>query len=165
MPVLLPSTELALSQCRAHWALQGGIADEFDPAILSYLTRYVVVLMCAEIETIITQMIRDRVDLGGGDGAVRKFVYSVSGNLIRNAKVAEIGDKLGRFGDEFKAKYDEIIDSSVGEEGVAKLGMAVGNRDQLAHSTPPNLTFRELEEAYTVAEAVVGAARMALGLP
>ena len=42
------------------------------------------------------------------------------------------------------------------------MGMAVGNRDKNAHDDPPNVTFRELEDAFKVATEVVNAAKLAL---
>jgi hypothetical protein len=93
---------------------------------------------------------------------VAGFVRSVRGNIIRNAKFSEIGDKLGLLGDDCKNRYETAVKNDVGEEGIAALGMAVGKRDINAHSAPLNITFEELQRAYRAATAVVSAVKAAL---
>ena len=157
MPLLLPMTDTAIADCRNHINSH----PDIDLAILAYLTRHVNGLMCAEIETVVTRLIRERIEQGC-DNAAANFLASFRRSVVRNAKYAEIGDKLALFGDEFKQRYEDAVDNSVGESGIQKLGIAVGKRDDTAHRAPPNITFKELEEAYTAATAIVDAVAVAL---
>ena len=59
-------------------------------------------------------------------------------------------------------RFSAEVESAIGEEGIQKLGIAVGNRDADAHHTPPDMTFRELEEVYSIAMIVVVAVERVL---
>ena len=82
---------------------------------------------------------------------------------MRNAKISEIRNTVKLFGGEYLTKFNHIVDQHVGEEGVEKLGIAVGKRNEDAHETPPDITFRELEEAYRIAILVIDAVRQTFG--
>jgi hypothetical protein len=110
--------------------------------------------MCAEIESVVTRLIRERIERGS-DEASGNFLKSWRRGILRNARYSEIRDTIGLFGKEYKTKFVELVDNSVGEIGIEALGIAVGNRDQTAHETPPNVTFHELERAYAVASDMV----------
>jgi hypothetical protein len=160
-------TDTAIADCKEHFAqcdTHFAAPASMNPAIIAYLARHIAVLLCAEIEIVITKMVFARVD-ACGDPAVAQFVKSVRGNIVRNAKHAEIGKKLLLLGDECGERYETEVNARIGPEGIAKLGMAVGTRDESAHSAPPNITFGELEEAYRVAEQIIESVRIALGLP
>ena len=98
----------------------------------------------------------------GCDEAAANFLSSLHRSTIRNAKHAEISNTLALLGGEFRTRYEDAVNSSVGEEGIEKLGMTVGKRDQSAHQDPPNITFGELEEAYEIAVNVVDAVELSL---
>ena len=74
----------------------------------------------------------------------------------------EIRNKMNLFGKEYGERFDCLIDQIVGQEGIEKLGMAVGKRNENAHENPPDITFGELEEAFSVASKVVEAVRNTL---
>ena len=59
-------------------------------------------------------------------------------------------------------KFDKLVDKDVGEDGINKLGIAVGKRDENAHTSPPDITFRELEKAFYFAKKVVEAVKLTL---
>ena len=139
-----------ITDCRTHINAHPGI----DPAIVAYLTLHTNAIMCAEIESVVTRLIRERIERGS-DEASGNFLKSWRRGILRNARYSEIRDTIGLFGDEYKSRFIELINNSVGEIGIEALGIAVGGRDETAHGTPPNITFQELEIAYTVASTVV----------
>ena len=136
--------------------------SDADPAIVAYLTRHVNGLMCAEIERVVTRLIRERLEAGCSDEAVLNYLKSTRRSAIRNAKFREIRNTLRLLGSAYEERFSGLVWSGVGEEGIEKLGMAVGKRDKDAHEDPPDVTFRELEEAYDVATQVVDAVRLTL---
>ena len=73
MALLLPLTDTAISDCRNHINKH----PDIDPAVLSYLTRPVNGLMCAEIESVITRLIRERIEVGCSDEATLSFLQSM----------------------------------------------------------------------------------------
>ena len=157
-PILLPLTDLAIQDCRRH-AMN---YPETDPAILAYLTRHVNGLMCAEMEVVITQLIRDRVEAGCRDDATLSFVKSMKRSAVRNATYREIRRTVKLLGNRYENRFCELVGHSVGEEGIEKLGIAVDKRNEDAHKSPPDITFGELEEAFGVATLVVIAVSRAL---
>ena len=131
-----------------------------DPAIIAYLTRYINILLCAETESTVTEMVRDRLDRGVGDDApVANFLKSMRRSAIRSAKYSEIADTLGLFGTSYKNQFQSEVSTNakVGESGIQRLGISVGNRDKTAHDSQaqPDITFSELEDAYKVAEEIM----------
>lgn len=149
--LLLPLTDTAISDCRRHVKQH----SDTDPAIIAYLTRHVNGLMCAELEAVVTRLIRDRLKLGCSDNATLNFVNSLQRGTVRNARYREIRSTIKLLGSSYEERFCELVTSAVGEEGIGKLGIAVGKRNEDAHETPPDVTFRELEEAYSVATSVV----------
>lgn len=158
MTLLLPLTDTAIEDYQLHVKQHPDTGRE----ILAYLTRHINGLMCAEIEQSVTRLIRVRLEIGCSDAATSNFLKSIGHSSIRNAKIGEIRNALARFGDGYRERFDDLIDQTVDEAGVEKLGMAVGKRNQDAHDNPPDITFRELEEAFHVATAVVDAVRLTL---
>ena len=158
MPSILPLTETAISD---YWRHVDQYPDS-DQAILDYLTRHINGLMCAEIERVVTRLIRERLRIGCRDEATANYLTTLRRSAVRNATLAAIKGTLDLFGSEYGSKFGELVHQSVGDPGISKLGMAVENRNQDAHDNPPDITFRELEEAYTVAVQVVEAVRQVL---
>ena len=127
-----------------------------DPAISAYLTRYINVLMCAEIESTVTDIVRERIERGS-DKQVSNFLKSMRRNAVRNATYSEIADKVGLFGTDYKRQIRNDVMARVGDEGIERLGIAVRKRDDTTHHAraQPDITFSELEAAYKAAEEVV----------
>ena len=74
-----------------------------------------------------------------------------------NATVSEIRNTIALFGSTYRERFNDLVRQSANEQDIEKLGIAVRKRNQDAHDNPPDITFRELEEAYTVAICVVDA--------
>ena len=158
MPLLLPLTNAAISDCRNHLNQN----PETDPAIIAYLTRHLNGLMCAEIERVITRLVRERLAKGCSDAATASFLQSLGRSSVRNATVSEIRNTIKLLGSPYLERFTLLLEESVGQEGVEKLGIAVGKRNENAHENPPDITFGELEDAFSIANEVVDAARLTL---
>ncbi len=158
MLLLLPLTDTAIADYSQHINQH----PDTDSAILAYLTRHINGLMCAEIEQVVTRLIRARLEIGCSDAATSNYLKSLRRSEIRNAKLSEIKNALSLFGNEYRQRFNDLVDQFVGEDGIAKMGLAVGKRDQDAHENPPNITFRELTETYKIATSVVDAVRLTL---
>ena len=155
---ILPLTDTAISDYRDHLSQYPGT----DPVILAYLTRHINGLMCAEIEQVVTRLIRNRLSAGCKDEETENFFRSMRRSAVRNATFSEIKETLALFGNPYRDNFDKLVQESIGVGGIEKLGMAVGNRNQDAHENPPAVTFRELEEAFAVASTMVDAVRLTL---
>ena len=119
--------------------------------------------MCAEIEQVVTRLIKERLASGSRDEPTKHYlIMSTRRSVIRNAKFSEIRNRVGFFGDAYQGRFNDLVHQSVGEDGIDKLGIAVGRRNEDAHESPPDITFSELEEAYNIANSVVDAVRITL---
>ena len=156
--LLLPLTDTAISDCRQHISKY----PDIDPAIPAYLTRHVNGLMCTEIEQVITRLIQERIGKGCNDTATSNFMKSMGKSYVRNAKVSEIRDTIKNLGIEYQEKLNLLLEQTVGQDGIDKLGITVGKRNENAHKDPPDITFRELEDVFSIAARVVEAVRLTL---
>ena len=158
MTILLPLTDTAIEDYRLHVEQH----PNTDREILAYLTRHINGLLCMEIEQVVTRLIRDRLEIGCSDAATSNYLKSLGRSSIRNATIREMRNALALFGADYKEKFDNLVDQTIGEVGIEKMGTAVGKRNQDAHDNPPDITFRELEEAFRAATGVVDAVRLTL---
>ena len=158
MEILLPFTEAAITDCRQHLSQH----PDIDPAVSAYLARYVNGLMCAEIEQVVSGLIRARLERGCSDAATFNFLTSWQRGIVRNARIGEIRDTIGLLGGNYKDTFNNLVNQNVGDEGIDRLGRAVSQRNRNAHDAPPDITFGELEIALTFARKVVEAVRLAL---
>jgi len=161
MDILLPLTETAIKDCQDHMNKY----PDTDPAISAYLARHVNGLMCMEIERVVTRLIRDRLALGCSDIATSNFLKSLGRSSVRNATISEIHNTIRLLGNDYRDKFNNLVDQSIGQADIEKLGMAVRKRNENAHENPPNITIRELDEAFSIAVKVVEAVKLTLEPP
>jgi len=140
------------------------VTETFNTSIEFYLTRGILVMLCAEIESTVTKLILDRV-ASSSDPEIGAFAQSVGPGFVRNAKTGEIGRILARFGEDCHARYDAALKATIEDAGIARIGNVVFTRGQFAHSEPPAVTFREAEDAHLDAVKMIDAVATALGLP
>ena len=81
---------------------------------------------------------------------------------VRNATISEIRNTIRLLGNDYRDKFNNLVDQSIGQADIEKLGMAVGKRNENAHENPPNITIRELDEAFSIAIKVVEAVKLTL---
>ena len=112
-----------------------------------------------------TRLIRARLAMGCSDTATSNFLKSLGRSSVRNAKISEIRDTISLLGNDYRDTFNNLIDQSVGQADIEKLGIAVGKRNENAHENPPNITIVELEEAFSIALEVVEAVKLTLEPP
>ena len=162
----LPRTELALGDCDDHLARVRTLDEASDTsAVEAYLARHVVVLLCAEVESRLHEYFDERVDASECDDVSKRLLKSVKRGVSRSAKHSDISDTIARLGPEYRKKYDELVTNAIGDEGIARIGNAVGVRDQASHSSPPSVTLAELILAAEAADAMLASVRETIGLP
>ena len=153
---MLPLTDTAIEDYQQHIKQY----PETNSEIKAYLTRHINGLMCAEIERSLTSLIRERLERGSCDAATANFMKSISYGSPRNAQYKELKKILCRFGVGYEKSLDRRLSQIMNEGGIEKLGVAVAKRNQNAHDNPPDITFRELKEAFAVANAIVEAVQI-----
>lgn len=158
----LPRTSIALEDCQRHLDAVKDVPGVDTAAIEAYLARHVVLVLCAEIEQSITDLVYERVDRGGCDQVVAALMKARKKGMVRSAHHSEIAGTLGQLGVSIQEAYEAAVEAAVGEAGINRLGNTVGARDAISHSSPPNITLGDLRDAYVVAQQIVAAARNAL---
>lgn len=152
MKRMLPRTETALEECRAHLE----ISSSYGTPIESYLTNHIAVLLCSELETTVRELVHEHAFVLSED-PVADFVRKFTKNIVRNAKHSEIKDVVGGFGTEYKEAYDLHVRLSIGDGGILRIANTVSHRDDVAHRIPQQLSFVDVDMAYQAAEKIVEA--------
>ena len=159
MPSLLPRTERAIADFQNLLTQHPHI----DGAIQSYLTSHINVLMCAEIERVVSRLFQEKLGRDCQDAATLSYIMRyIRHGAVANATVQEIKEKLSFFGSEYGKRFDDAVRQSVGNDGIGKMTIAVQNRNATAHDVPPVIDFQEITETYRVATAIVEAVRQTL---
>ena len=159
---LLPRTAVTLEDCKAHIATIRSTGTIDTSAVEAYLARHVVLVLCAEIEQSITDLVYQRVDRGGCDPVVANLMRARKKGMVRSANHDEIASTLGQLDISIRDSYKSTVLDAVGEAGVVRLGNAVTARDSVSHASPPSITLNDVEAAYQVGLVVVDAATQAL---
>ena len=153
MGKLLLRTKSAMKDCEKH--LES--SDSFGTEIESYLTQYLLVVLCAGIQQEIYQLSEERASVAN-DAALSAYVSASARRVLRSVGKEEIAKFVGMFGAETKAKLNSLVN----EADVAVFNNAVNNRHEVAHKQGAQLTFRELKDAVLIAEKILSAIAQSL---
>lgn len=83
----------AIEACQDHLESSGAMGTEIE----AYLTRYLLILICASFEEEIESLISERA-ARSNDPGLESFVRSAVGQVFRSLKTSEITGLLKRFG-------------------------------------------------------------------
>jgi hypothetical protein len=145
----------AIEAGQAHLEKSGAIGTEIE----AYLTRYLLVLICAAFEEEIKSLIIERA-ARSGDPGLESFVRSAVGQIFRSLKTSEIAGPLGRFGKDCREHFRQELSNN--ERAETFFNNIVTNRHDTAHSTGSNVSFSELVRFYTEGHIVLDAIIVAL---
>ena len=146
----------AIEACQTHLENSGAAGTEIE----AYLTRYLLVLICATFEEEIESLIIERA-ARSGDPGLESFVRSAVGQIFRSLKTSEITGLLGRFGVDCKDRFRQEL--STNERAETFFNNIVTNRHDTAHSAGSNVSFSELVRFYSEGHVVLDAVKAALG--
>jgi hypothetical protein len=135
--------------CETHLAKSNLRGSEIE----SYLTRYLLVLICGDYENRIKRMILERVKRAN-DLDLASFVEKTYHKSYRGLKISDIrGNILERFSERHVAAFDQKI--KLNDDPAIKYQNIVLNRHAIAHGQAANMTFDELVQSYKIAEKVL----------
>lgn len=146
-------TKASIEDCKTHLDKCEG----YGTPIESYLTQYLAVVLCADMEQAIYSVVKARCDVVA-DKELSSFAEIACNRLLRSFKKNEVAGFVGHFGQHCKEALNDAID----EKSVAEYDNAVTSRNLVAHSHGGSLTFQELEAAVRAAENIVDAVQLAL---
>ena len=149
----LHSVELTIRVCKKHLDSTSSYGSQIE----NFLTQQLLIIICAEIEKAIKEMIiaqaRDRCS-----DDFQTFIQSCLNATFRSMKSSEIAGLLNRFGTARKERFRELVDA----RAITAYDSIVGNRHDTAHGSGSNLTFREAVGSYRVGLSVIESLSTAL---
>lgn len=151
----LASIDRAIEICQEHLDRTNSRGTEVE----AFLTRYLLVLMCAEFEEEIEGIVLRRL-AGASDKHIASFAKSVLDVVFRSMKTSEIAGLLNRFSPEHKAQFQTLVNGTRAETYFNNI---VLGRHSTAHSLGSNVTMRELVEFYDEGHRVLDAIQEVCG--
>jgi len=148
MERLLLKTNAAVQDCERHLQSSGSYGTEIE----SYLTQYLLVVMCADVQQEIYRIAEERASTAR-DLALSSFVAASTKKVLRSVGKREIATFVEMFGPDCKAKLNSGIDDA----DVTVYNNAVCFRHDVAHNQGSLITFAELKRAVAVAEKLLTA--------
>ena len=149
----LHSVELTIRVCTKHLDSTSSYGSQIE----AFLTQHLLIIICAEIEKKIKEMIiaqaRDRCS-----DDFQTFIESCLNSTFRSIQSSEIAGLLNKFGTARKERFRELVD----ERAKTAYDSIVVNRHDIAHGSGSNLTFREAVEFYRRGLSVIESLSTAL---
>ena len=152
--MFLLKTKLTIEDCEKHLKK----SSAFGTAIESYLTQYILVVMCAEMQQEIYRFIDRKASILPED--IRAFISVAGKKLFRSLKKEEIAGFLGNFGSAVR----DSLNLSVDDRDVTIYNNVVSGRHNVAHVSGSQITFNELKQATECASRILRAVEFALGI-
>ena len=150
----LDRVDMTIEVCQEHLT---NSTSSFRPQIEDFLTQQLLVIIYAEIEKAIKEMIiaqaRDRC---GDDFPA--FIASCLNAIVHSMKSSEMAGLLKRFGTARKDRFRELVD----DRAETAYNNIVMNRHNTAHGSGSNLTFREAVKSYRAGLSVIESLSTAL---
>lgn len=146
MEKLLLRTKSAIEDCEKHLSTSNAYGTEIE----SYLTQYLLVVLCADIQQEIYRITEARASLVN-DEAISSYVSATARRVLRSIGKDEIAKFIGMFGAEFKTELNQLIDDA----DVTIFNNAVNNRHKVAHKQGALISFSELKKALLVSQKIL----------
>jgi len=139
----------AITLCDSHLHNTNSRGSEIE----TYLTKYLLILICSNYEKRIRELIIERVKRTN-DMDLVSFVDKTYRSSLRSLRLSELrGNFLKRFSEKYLKDFDNKIIPN--NDTAIKYGNIVENRNAAAHGGDVNMTFRELVESIKIAETVI----------
>lgn len=153
----LPRIDAAIQSCRDHLASTGAAGSEIE----KFLTAYLVVITCAELEESIEQIIRVRAQKSG-DPVLVSLVSSAIGIVVRSIKTSELAGVLNRFTEAHKESFQKRMEAI--PQAVNSYNSIVVQRHSVAHTAAFALTFADFVKYYEEGHVVLDAFQDAVNM-
>ena len=156
----LSQIDRAIEVCEKHLKDSAAFGTEIE----IYLTRYLVVFICAMFEECIEELVNERA-AKSADALLAAFVRSATSQLFRSIGTKEIAGLLGRFGNEHGKRFQvEMTKDPRAVQAAQYFNNLVEKRHRIAHKAGSDLTFRELVVSYSEAHTVLDVVALVLGV-
>ena len=134
--------DAALERCVRYLSA----ADATDKEIESLLTHSLLILICAEFERKLKELIRQRCS-SVSDRSINKYVESHIRRSPRSLQVSDIVGTLAQFGRAHKDKFDRRRKEN-NRRAESMYSSIVNNRNNVAHGEGSSATLEEVKQYY-----------------
>lgn len=146
-------TKSFLDACQLHIDETSSQGSEVE----AFLSQYLLVSLCAEMQEEIYRVIEGRAQ-ACGDDELCGFAIAASKKILRSVRSSEIAGFVGHFGQTRKQKFNDALDERV----TLQYNTAVESRHSIAHRGGAQVTLAEIREIVASAGRVLDSARLAL---
>ncbi len=130
----------AILTCEQHLIQTNSHQTEIE----SFLTKYLLILICATFEEEIEKILLSRSDRIN-DNHIKSFFQHCIDKTFRSIKSSEIAGILGKFGNDYKEAFQNKANGTVEETFYNNI---VINRHSTAHTSGALITFNDLVSYY-----------------
>lgn len=148
-------TQLSVDSCRTHLEESEAWGSEVE----SYLTQHILVILCAEVQQEFYSILESRAN-ESQDTELKNFALMTGKRVLRSIVKSEVTGFVGYFGSEAK----EYLNQNVNDREITLYNNAVSNRNDVAHSSGSNITFREIDEILIAARNFIRVVEQAISL-
>lgn len=131
--------------------------DLMGSPIESYLVQHALIVLCAEIQQEVYEIVRNRAAYAN-DQQLTNFTSNTAKRVLRSVEKSELAGFVGHFGKEEKDRFNQLVDDTE----VTKYNNAVSNRHDVAHRSGVHVTFSELKDAVFAASNILYALETSL---
>jgi hypothetical protein len=153
MDKLLLRTKSAVDDCEKHLSATECLGSEIE----SYLTQYLLVVLCADIQQEIYKLTEARAALAA-DVVIQSYVGTTTRRVLRSVKKEDLSKFVALFG----AGKKEQLNAALDDEDVTIFNNAVSNRHDVAHCAGSQITLLELKKALSISEKILAAIKNAI---
>lgn len=146
-------TRSALEECRQHINETGSTGTEIE----SFLSQYLLVVLCAEMQEEMYRVVELRASKCGDD-EMCCFVLASSKKILRSVKFGELSGFVGGFGPDRKTRFS----CALNDQAVFQYNSAIENRHSIAHRNGAQVTLSDMVGIIGSATLVLDSALAAL---
>lgn len=153
MSYRLLRTSTAIDECEQH------LTDTatFGSPIESYLTRHIAVLLCADVQEAIYEIVEAR-GKQMSDPAIHQFINNSTQKILRSIMKGEIAGFIGHFGQDKKDAFNALCNDA----DVSRYNNVVALRHDVAHQTGTSVSFQDLKLGLEAAKRILESFEKAL---
>lgn len=152
---MLLKTQAAIDECATHL----NESQAWNTLVESYLTQYILVILCADVQQSIYALVDTRIAASvSADEGLKVFAFSTAKRCLRSVGKGDLANFLALFGDSVRDGFNRKLD----DRAVTLYNNAVAKRHDVAHNSGSTITFRELYDIFTAAVGVLEAMESSL---
>ena len=151
--MILTRTRAAYADCAEHLHATASLGSPIE----SYLTQHLLVLLCAEVQSKLYDVVEERSKLLA-DRSAQNYINDSVRRILRSVRKSDIANLLGMFDVRCRNALNETVDDTE----VTMYNNAVGTRHDIAHRVGTQVSFREFPDAMHCAERLLAAFEQAI---